>query len=262
MEFGTAGCQGCVSLSRVRVLILLVVAAGCAGKDEAHRPILRWGGDAEGGAPFVEADPLDPGKVRGFDVEIAALSAGRLARSPQFVQVAWSSIEASVERGDFEVGLSGVWDSPGRRAEHAVTIPYYEFREVLAVRPQDRLRFQRLADLGHRRVATLGGTMAYELLLQESRRSGLVPVSYDDDVHPYADLTAGRVDAVLLDHIIAQRSLRRSGGFVIQPEPVATGHYVGVLARSNGALRDSLNAALAELMRDGSLEKIFRAWNV
>src|SRR5204863_8908496 len=59
-----------------------------------------------------------------------------------------------------------------------------------------------------------------------------------------------------------QRSLRRSGRFVIQPEPVATGHYVGVLARSNTMLRDSINTALAELMRDGSLEKIFRAWNV
>src|SRR5207247_5091342 len=136
------------------------------------------------------------------------------------------------------------------------------FRELLAVRPEDRGRFSDLAALRGRRVATLGGTMAYDILLAARDSIGLIPVSYDDDVHPYADLAAGRVDAVLLDHIIAQRSLRRSGGFVIQPEPVATGHYVGVLARSNGALRDSLNAALAELMRDGSLEKIFRAWNV
>src|SRR5215204_783392 len=29
-------------------------------------PELRWAGDAEGGAPFVEADPRDPSRVRGF----------------------------------------------------------------------------------------------------------------------------------------------------------------------------------------------------
>ena len=210
----------------------------------------------------MEADPADPSKVRGFDVEIAEMIARGLGREPRFVQVAWASIEQSVERGDFEVGLSGVEDRPQLRARHAVSIPYFEFYEVLAVRPADRGRFRTLSDLAGRKVATLGATTAYEMLVAEQARSGLVPVSYDDDVHPYSDLVAGRVDAVLLDNIIAERSLRRTGGFVIQPEPAATGHYVAVFARANAALRDSANAVLRERMRDGSLERTFRSWGV
>ncbi len=185
-----------------------------------------------------------------------------LHRDPVFVQVAWASIEASVERGDFAIGMSGVEDRPELRERHAVTIPYFEFREVLAVRPADTARFHTLADLSGRRVATLGGTGAYQMLLDLQSRGGPVVVSYDDDVHPYSDLVAGRVDAVLLDNIIADRSLKRSGGFVIQPVPIATGHYVGVLARADTALRDSVNAVLRARMRDGSLEKTFRAWHV
>src|SRR4029077_14660420 len=100
----------------------------------------------------------------------------------------------------------GVEDSPARRAQHAVTIPYFEFHEVLTVRTGDQHRFRRLADLRGRRVATLGATMAYDILTAARDSSGRVPVSYDDDVHPYTDLLAGRVDAVLLDHIIAQRA--------------------------------------------------------
>jgi polar amino acid transport system substrate-binding protein len=102
------------------------------------------------------------------------------------------------------------------------------------------------------------------MLLDEQKKNGLVPISYDDDVHPYSDLVAGRVDAVLLDNIIADRSLRRMGGsaFVIQPEPAATGHYVAVFAKANAALRDSANAVLRARMRDGSLEQTFRRWNV
>jgi His/Glu/Gln/Arg/opine family amino acid ABC transporter permease subunit len=225
-------------------------------------PPFRWGGDAEGGAPFVEADPNDPARMRGFDVEVAEMIGRGLGREPRFVQVAWASIEASVERGDFDIGLSGVEDRAELRARHAVTIPYFEFREVLAVRPADRARFRKLSDLAGHRVATLGSTLAYQILLDEQKRSGVIPVSYDDDVHPYTDLSAGRVDAVLLDHIIAERSLRRTGNLVIQPEPVAIGHYVGVLARSNPALRDSVDAVLRERMRDGSLEKTFRTWGV
>jgi polar amino acid transport system substrate-binding protein len=69
---------------------------------------------------------------------------------------------------------------------------------------------------------------------------------------------------VLLDNIIAERSLRRMGGsgFMIQPEPAATGHYVAVFARASAALRDSANEVLRARMRDGSLEQTFRRWGV
>ncbi len=237
--------------------------AGCtSGPRQADHAILRWGGDAEGGAPFVEADPNDPSRVRGFDVEVAAMIARGLRRDPVFVQTAWASLEASVERGDFDVALSGLEDRPELRARHAVSLPYFEFREVLAVRAADSARYRRLSDLSNRRVATLGATMAYQILLDAQRKSNVIPVSYDDDIHPYSDLVAGRVDAVLLDHIIAERSLQRMSGFVVQPLPIATGHYVAVFARSDSALRDSADVILRERMRDGSLEKTFRDWGV
>ncbi len=242
----------------------LLCASGLAGAQRPAERVLRWGGDAEGGAPFVEADPANPTAVRGFDVEIAGMMARGLGREPRFVQVAWASIEQSVERGDFEVGMSGVEDRAALRARHAVTLPYYEFREVLAVRSADSARWRTLPALAGRRVATLGSTLAYTLLLDAERTAGVIPVSYDDDVHPYTDLVEGRVDAVLLDHVIAERALRRAGdsGFVIQPRAIATGHYVAVLAAGDSALRDSIDVILRARMRDGSLEGTFRAWGV
>ena len=243
----------------------LLVAAwiGAQGGEPPRAPLL-WGGDAEGGAPFVEADPTDASKVRGFDVEVAETIARGLGREARFLQVQWSSIDQSVERGDFAIGLSGMEDTPARRARHSVTVPYFEFREVLAVRSADVGRFLRLADLRGRRVATLGATVAYDILVTARDSLGVIPVSYDDDVHPYSDLVAGRVDAVLLDHIIAQRALRRRGGagFVIQPQAVAVGRYVGVLAKGDAALRDSVDVVLRAAMRDGTLERIFRRWDV
>jgi polar amino acid transport system substrate-binding protein len=242
------------------LLATLALALATQGAGQAPR-LLLWGGDAEGGAPFVEADPANPTRVRGFDVEVAVrIARGLGGRTARFVQVQWSNIDQSVERGDFTIGMSGVEDTPARRARHAVTLPYFEFREVLAVRPDDAARIHSLADLRGRRVATLGATIAYDLLLAARDSTGLIPISYDDDVHPYADLVTGRVDAVLLDHIIAERALHRRGdrGFVIIQRPVALGHYVGVLARADSALRDSIDAVLREAMRDGSLEHIFR----
>ena len=225
-------------------------------------PPLRWGGDAEGGAPFVEADPADPSTVRGFDVEVAEEIAKGLGRRAEFVQVAFASIDQSVARGDFDIGMSGVEDTPARRAALAATIPYYEFREVLTVREEDRERFKSLDDLRGRRVATLGGTIAYDILLDAEKTLGVVPVSYDDDVHPYEDLRNGRVDAVLLDNVIAARAMRRTPGLFTHDQAVAIGRYIAVLAKENTALRDRVNAILRARMRDGTLERIYRKWGI
>jgi len=238
------------------MLLLLATASGAQPASE-----LRWGGDTEGGAPFAEADPNDPTRLVGFDVEIAELIARDLGRIPRFVFVSFPSIDQSVVRGDFDIGLSGIEDTPARRAALAVTVPYYEFREVLTVREADRDRYRRLEDLRGRRVGTLAGTIAYELLLDAERSMNLRAVSYDDDVHPYSDLQLGRVDAVLLDNVIARRSTARTPGLFTQGESVATGHYVGVLAPSNRALRDRIDGILRKAMHDGRLEAIFRKWD-
>ena len=223
---------------------------------------LRWGGDAEGGAPFVEADPSDPAKVSGFDVEIAELVAAQLGRSAQFIQIAFQSLDQSAGRGDFDIGLSGIEDIPARRQSLAASVPYYEFREVMTVRAADRERFRTLADLRGKRVATLGGTMAYDLLLEAERSHGLTAVSYDEDVHPYSDLANGRVDAVVLDHVLAERAMRRNTGLVTHADALAIGHYIIITAPENTALRDRVDAILREAMRNGTLERIFRKWNV
>jgi His/Glu/Gln/Arg/opine family amino acid ABC transporter permease subunit len=235
-----------------------------ANRSDAAEPptVFRWAGDPEGGAPFVEADPAHPDTLVGFDVEIADLLARGLHRTPQFLNVTFMTIDLSIARGDADIGMSGIEDTPARRATMAVTIPYYEFREVLSVRDADRSRFRTLADLRGKSVATLGGTIAYEIVLAAERQYGVHAVSYEDDVHPYSDLVIGRVDAVLLDNVLAERRQRTIAGFTIQPHIVATGHYVGVLAAGSAPLRDTINEILRAAMRDGTLERIFRKWRV
>ena len=122
--------------------ILLAAAIFFAGLSDFAFPVvtaaqprvLRWAGDPEGGAPFVEADPTRPDRLVGFDVEVAALLAAGVGRVPEFVNIRFESIDQSIGRGDADIGLSGIEDTPARRATLAVTIPYYQFREVLSVR--------------------------------------------------------------------------------------------------------------------------------
>ena len=247
---------------RLVTMAVLLVWAGQLRLAAQSAPAFRWAGDAEGGAPFVEADPVDPSRVVGFEVDIAELIARGLGREPRFVEAAFASIDQSIARGDADIGLSGIEDTPARRAGYAVTIPYYQFREVLSVRSADAGQFRTFADLRGRRVGTLSGTIAYEILLNAEREHGISAVSYDDDVHPYSDLLNGRLDAVLLDNVLAERRARTMSGFVTHAEPVAVSHYVGVLAPGNVELRGRVDRILMQAMRDGRLAAIYKKWRI
>jgi polar amino acid transport system substrate-binding protein len=229
---------------------------------QGQEPVLRWGGDEEGGAPFVQADPRDPSKHVGFDVDIAELIAHDLGRRPQFVQLQFQSLDQSAVRGDFAIGLSGIEDTPARRRTVPTSIPYYEFREVLTVRDADRDRFRSLADLAGHPVGTLSGTIAADIL---TRSTGIVARPYEDDVHPYSDLALGRLDGVLLDRLLADRALAHEHGLYMVPTPVATSRYVVIVSPADPALLGRVNDILRAAMRDGRLEAIFRkypgVWN-
>ena len=241
-------------------MIWLVVAGGLGVV--AQQPELRYGGDAEGGAPFMEADPRNPSQVVGFEVDIAELLARALGRAPRFVQSAFITLDATAARGDFDIGLGGVEDTAVRRSRLAVTVPYYEFREILTVREADGPRFRTLADLAGRRVGTLGSTLAFDILQQAGKALGLVVVPYENDVHPYSDLALGRLDAVVLDAVLAERGVKRNPGLVNAATSVGVGRYVGILAPEATALREQVDAVLKQAMRDGRLEAIFRKWRL
>ena len=180
--------------------------------------VLRWAGDAEGGAPYVEADPADPSRVVGFDVEVAELIAQGLGREPRFVEVAFASIDQSIARGDADIGLSGIEDTPARRAGYAVTASLLSVPRG-AERP--RCRRRTISYAGRSCAAAASARSAARsptrFCSQAERDHGIVAVSYEDDVHPYSDLLIGRLDAVLLDNVLAERRSRTTPGFVTQP---------------------------------------------
>jgi hypothetical protein len=90
---------------------LLYVCANVVGDCGLGGSRIPLGRRPRGWAPFVEADPARPDRVVGFDVEIAEIIAQGLNRSATFLNVAFASIDQSIERDDAEIGLGGIEDS-------------------------------------------------------------------------------------------------------------------------------------------------------
>src|SRR5947208_11425189 len=171
---------GALGWLRGIVLVAMMAAAGRAAADDGlarlhARGTLRWGGDVQGGEPYVFQDPRDRRRLAGFEVEIADALARRLGVRAEFVQNDWQTLIPSLERGDFDVALNGIEVTPARRARIAFTRPYYAFTETLVVRRDDGSVAHGLGDFRGRRVGTLEGSLAFDFV---GRAPGVVAVPY------------------------------------------------------------------------------------
>jgi len=250
------------SLRALWALSLLVVLTSCReegapGLERVQRAgVLRWGADAQGGEPYAMEDPDAPGKYRGFEVELADALARELGVKAQLVQNDWSNLIPSLERGSFDVAMNGMEITPARSGRVLFTRPYYLFNLRLMAR-RDNATVTGLDSLKGRRVGTLSNSQAWELLL----RSGAQAVPYEGVEEPYIDLEQGRLDAVLMDDLIAQRYGQPRVNLRVVGD-VGEGYYSIAVRKGEDDLRLALDDALGRIARSGELRAILRRWNI
>ena len=218
--------------------------------------VLRWGGDEQGGEPYVFEDPGHPGTLVGFETEIAGALARHIGVRAEFVQNDWPTLIPSLERGTFDIAMNGIEVTPALRGRVAFSRAYFVFRERLAARADDA-RVTDLASLRGLRVGTLAATQAWYMLLA----AGAEVVPYDGVEEPFIDLVNRRTDAVLLDDIIVDRYLPRHHGLRVVGD-LEEGRYAIALRPADVELSAAIDAGLDALIASGELRRIFRRWGI
>jgi polar amino acid transport system substrate-binding protein len=252
------------------VVACVVALAGCGDEAPGHggtlaqiraRGEITWGGDVQGGEPYVYEDPAQPSHVIGFEVDVMDAVARRLGVRARMVQYGWANLVPSLERGDFDVIANGLEATDERRERLRLSQPYFIYAETLTVRAGSEVRS--VFDLAGKRVGTLNQTYAHDLL---RRLYGDHVVVYEGNEEPYTDLERGRTDAVLLDNIIADRYGCTPAHPALRclPYDVARGTYVIGARKADAELVTAIDAALAAMRADGELEAILtkaRLWD-
>ncbi len=245
---------GCSGLCRV----ILFIVAGCFLEAGAQTAPLKWGGDAEGGAPYQFQDPRNPSRIIGFEVEIADAIGRILGRPTEFVQNQWDGLVPGLGRGDYDMIISGLEITPDRVLVINFSRPYYVTFEQLAVR-KDNDSIRSLEDCSGKTVGTLKGSLAERIL---EGKPGIDVRSYDGQVNAYEDLLNGRLDAVLMDHIIALYNVATQPELRMAGSPVGRLEYgIGIRKEDTQLLAD-VNRALSEMTSSGELRRILERWGL
>jgi polar amino acid transport system permease protein/polar amino acid transport system substrate-binding protein len=220
---------------------------------------LRWGADAQGGAPYVFQDPMEPNRIIGFEVDLAAALAQKLGVRARPIPGQWEQLLNLLGRGDFDIALNGIEVADEKKRVCALSRPYYVAPERLTIRRGDAAAPRTLDALRGRRVGTLPGSLSERMLT----RAGADVRGYDGGQNEiFEDLRLGRIDAVLLDEPITRYYGEIEPALEVLPGDFGEVRYAIAVRTDDRDLTAALDAALGELMRDGTLRAIYERWGL
>jgi polar amino acid transport system substrate-binding protein len=248
-----------------RGLFAVVVCALAAGPAAAQAPPLRWGGDKNGGAPYIFEDAA--GKLVGFEVEFAEYIGKELGREPVFVQNQWDNLPLSLARGEHDIVLNGYEYSAERHAATPTTVPYYVYSLRLIV-TTDEEKVLSWAELGRQEkkrptVGVLRGTASERYL--EGRYGDTIELVRSETVTEMLDqvqakkFTATVQDAPAASYYVSQG---RFPGLKVVDDPVGYGYYVILTKQGDDALRERLNEAIRKGIRTGALRELYQKYHL
>lgn len=208
--------------------------------------------------PLFDKSP-DGVRRTGYEPDAAQLVADALGRKLRWVILPWSEMIPAVRSGAADAIWCGQGVTEQRAALVDFTRPYAIFDESVLVRAGSGARSP--ADLAGYRVAAIAGSTNYALA---ETFPDVRLVAFDgagDDVfgEMLAALRTGRVDAVVDDDVVTV-PLGADPDFELAFTVPTRNRWAVAVAKDRPALRDQLDAALAGVIADGRLEKVWRHW--
>jgi polar amino acid transport system substrate-binding protein len=230
------------------------------------RGSLRWGGDEEGGAPYIYRAPSDPNRLTGFEVDLMTQLVAGLNVQSTFVQGQWQNLLSTLNARDVDVVVNGYELTRERLRTAAATIPYYVYELVLFVHRDD----QRLAGWealkkprpeGQKwRVGVLESTAA-DNYLTEHFAATVEVVRLNGTTDAFRDVEKHTLDATLTD---TPAAVAYGHTFAVRQVglPAERGYYVMYVRKGDDDLRDAVNAELRAMLADGRLKKVLQHYGL
>ncbi|EJF32859.1 cystine ABC transporter substrate-binding protein [Enterobacter sp. Ap-916] len=201
----------------------------------------------------------DDGKLTGFEVEFAEQLAQHLGVKAALKPTKWDGMLASLDSKRIDVVINQVTISDERKKKYDFSTPYTISGIQALVKKGNEGGIKTAADLKGKKVGVGLGTN-YEQWLRENV-PGVDIRTYDDDPTKYQDLRVGRIDAILVDRLAALDLVKKTNNTLAVAGDAFSRQEAGVAVRKgNEDLLKAIDAAIAEMQKDGSLAKLSDKW--
>ena len=205
------------------------------------------------------------GEITGVDVEIGRAIADELGVTLEVNNANFDGIVSAIASGKGDVGIAGITITDERSQRVDFSEPYIESVQYVIL-PQGS-DIQVLEDLSAKTVGAQTGTTGY-LYLDDQNRSGLMTeqpcnlLAYQTPTDAMVALSEGKLDAVVVDQLVAEQLAKSQPNFTAIPLITASGEQVkeecGVaVAKGNEDLLAVINQVIEQMKSDGSIDQYF-----
>ena len=120
---------------------------------------------------------------------------------------------------------------------------------------------QKPEDLAGKRVGVQVGTTADESVTKYLETIKFTLTKYDQIIQPFSDLKTGRLDAIIVDEVVARDYVAKDPKNYKVTGARLTNEPIGIcVKKGNEAMRDKIDDLIVEMRKDGTLKTISQKW--
>lgn len=222
------------------------------GGEAKERPALFLGNESLPPMNFMKQ-----GKPTGIVVDLAKAVAERMHRPVEIQLMNWTEAQQLVLDGRAEALLQ-IDPNPERLKIYDFSDPLLNTEFTIFTSGQ-RLGVASIGDLRGLKVGVEEKGLPI-LLLQKDPQ--IIVKIFPDFVQGFRMLAAGALDAMVADrwvgsYVLAENNIR---GVKLIEEPIGRSHSAIAVKKGNTNLLGDINAALADIRRNGTYDRIIKAW--
>ena len=236
-------------------VLILGVFAGCDTKNtmtlEEGKLIMSTNAEFP---PYESTD--DAGNYIGIDIEIAQQIAKKLGLELVIDNMEFTAALEAVQQGKSDMVMAGVTVDEDRLMVMDFSDSYATGVQVVIVKEGSDVTMD---NLGEMMIGTQLGTTGYIYASDTPDNGGYGEdhvIGYDNGITAVQALMNGQIDAVIIDNAPAQAFVDANPGLTILEGEWAVEDYAIGFAKGNTELQEAVNQALAELIADGTVQKI------
>ena len=210
-------------------------------------------------AEFPPYEYYEGDTVTGIDVEIAQAIAVKLGLTLQVEDMEFDSVISAVQGGKADIGMAGMTVTEERLEEVSFTESYATGVQVIIVTEDSDITSadDLFAEGANHTIGVQLATTGDLYTTEDIEAAGLGTVDrYNKGADAVMALKNGKVDCVVIDNEPAKAFVEANEGLKILETEYVTEDYAIAVSKDNEALHSAVDAALQELIADGTVQSI------
>lgn len=239
-----------IKLSSIVLALVMSVCvfAGCSSNEAEKSNVLTMATSAD----FPPYEYYENDEIVGIDIDIMNAVCEKIGMELEPQDMSFDSVIGAAQTGKTDIAMSGITITEDRKNMVDFTIPYTSTAQSIIVVAGGEISAK--ADLEGKKIGVQINTTGDTQVTEEFGDDAVD--RFQNGALAVESLKNGKVDCVVIDGEVAKALVEANEGLEIIADAYSIEEYAIALKKGNTELLDKINAALEQLLEDGTIDTI------